>query len=152
MSYSALFKKAARLFKSYLSDTGESQSYQSNNSYRYSDSTSSNSTSSKSNSRTYSSYSSKSNENKNQNYQKSQSKEQHSYNNTNLKDDLYYYSVLGLSNRATVDDIKKAYKTLISQYHPDKVSNLGSDLQNLAKKKTQEINEAYQYFKNKFNF
>jgi preprotein translocase subunit Sec63 len=150
MSYSALFKKAARLLQSYLNNAGESQSgYRSSSNYRYS-----NTESSTNSSYNHSSYSSKGNENKNQNHQKSQSnyKEQHSSKNASLKDEFYYYNVLGLSKGATVNDIKKAYKTLISQYHPDKVSTLGSDLQNLAQKKTQEINEAYQYFKNKFNF
>jgi hypothetical protein len=148
MSYSALFRKAARLFKSYLSDTGESQSgHQSSSSYQYSDNKGA-----QNSYRTDSSYSSKGNESKNQNYQNSQSKEQHSSKNANLKDEFYYYTVLGLPKGAGVEDIKKAYKTLISQYHPDKVSTLGIDLQNLAKKKAQEINEAYQYFKNKFGF
>lgn len=149
MSYSALFKKAARVLKSYLNSPDENHSgyHQSSNSYKYS-----NNGNSKNNSHTYSYHSSKDNENKNQNYQQSQSKEQQSSKRSNLKDEFYYYKVLGLQNGATVEAIKKAYKNLISQYHPDKVSNLGPDLQSLAKKKTQEINEAYQYFKNKFNF
>jgi hypothetical protein len=149
MSYDALFKKAARLIKSYLNDdiTGNQSRPQSNHSHEYSSNRNSGS-----NSQSYSSYSSKSNENENKNYQKNQHKEQHSYTNADLKDEFYYYTVLGLSKGATIDNIKKAYKTLISQYHPDKVSNLGVELQNLAKKKTQEINEAYNYFKNKFNF
>ena len=149
MSYNALIKKAARLIKSYLNSPDDESDYQSSNSYNYSK------YSDNRNSQTNSqSYSSKSNENKNQNqnHQKSQSKEQQSSTNANLKDEFYYYKVLELSKGAKIDDIKKAYKTLISQYHPDKVSNLGSDLQKLAMKKTQEINEAYQYFKNKFNF
>jgi len=149
MSYSALFKKAARVLKSYLNipDENDSGYHQSSNSYKYSNHRNSNS-----NSHTYSHYSSKDNENKNQHYQQSQSKQQQSSKSSNMKDEFYYYKVLGLQNGATVEDIKKAYKNLISQYHPDKVSNLGTDLQSLAKKKTQEINEAYQYFKNKFNF
>jgi hypothetical protein len=152
MSYSALIKKAARLIKSYLNSPDDESDYQSSNSYNYNKY--SDNRNSQTNYQSSSSYSSKSNENenKNQNYQKSQSKEQQSYTNANLKDEYYYYKVLELSKGAKIDDIKKAYKTLISQYHPDKVSNLGSDLQKLAIKKTQEINEAYQYFKNKFNF
>jgi len=159
MSYSALIRKAARIIQSYLNSPDENKSEdQSSNSNNYSNykwynyNKYYNEKNSQTNSQSYSSYSSKSNENKNQNYQKRQSQEQRSSSNPNLKDEFYYYKVLGISKGATVADIKKAYKNLISQYHPDKVSNLGSDLQNLAKKKAQEINEAYQYFKNKLNF
>ena len=31
-----------------------------------------------------------------------------------------YYSVLGLTKSAKPEDIKKAYRTLAQQYHPDK--------------------------------
>lgn len=57
------------------------------------------------------------------------------------------FAVLGLKSNATNEQIKFAYKKLITQYHPDKVANLGSELQELASKKTKEINEAYQTLK-----
>ncbi|MBI2462631.1 MAG: molecular chaperone DnaJ [Candidatus Spechtbacteria bacterium] len=47
-----------------------------------------------------------------------------------------YYKILGLEKRASKDDIKKAYRKLAHQYHPDKQ---GGD-----EKKFKEINEAYQ--------
>lgn len=47
-----------------------------------------------------------------------------------------YYSTLGINKSATKDDIKKAYRKLAHQYHPDKSG--GDD------KKFKEINEAYQ--------
>lgn len=48
-----------------------------------------------------------------------------------------YYKVLGLQKSATADDIKKAYRKLAKQYHPDANPNDAT-----AKKKFQEINEA----------
>ncbi len=48
-----------------------------------------------------------------------------------------YYKVLGLQKNATADDIKKAYRKLAKQYHPDANPNDAT-----AKKKFQEINEA----------
>jgi curved DNA-binding protein len=48
-----------------------------------------------------------------------------------------YYNVLGLQKNATAEDIKKAYRKLAKQYHPD--ANPDDDT---AKKKFQQINEA----------
>ncbi|GHT25471.1 molecular chaperone DnaJ [Bacteroidia bacterium] len=48
-----------------------------------------------------------------------------------------YYKVLGVSKTATQDEIKKAYRQLAREYHPDK--NKDNDA---AKRKFQEINEA----------
>jgi hypothetical protein len=68
------------------------------------------------------------------------------------KPDQHYYNVLGIKPNATPEEIKRAYKLMMTQYHPDKVANLGIELQDLAKKKTQEINEAYNYLKKLKNF
>lgn len=47
-----------------------------------------------------------------------------------------YYKILGLSKTATAEDIKKTYRKLARQYHPDTNKDAG------AQKKFQEINEA----------
>lgn len=47
-----------------------------------------------------------------------------------------YYSILGVSRGASKEEIKRAYRRLAHQYHPDK--NGGDD------KKFKEVNEAYQ--------
>lgn len=49
-----------------------------------------------------------------------------------------FYDVLGLSKEANVDEIKKAYRKLSLQYHPDRNSS------EEAKSKIQQINEAYE--------
>ncbi|CUS83463.1 molecular chaperone DnaJ [Candidatus Kryptobacter tengchongensis] len=49
-----------------------------------------------------------------------------------------YYKILGVSENATIDEIKQAYKKLAMKYHPDR--NPG-DKQ--AEEKFKEINEAY---------
>lgn len=51
--------------------------------------------------------------------------------------------ILGLNASATTDEIRRAYLGLSAQYHPDKVSHLGADLQELAQHKQRLINEAY---------
>jgi len=51
-----------------------------------------------------------------------------------------YYETLGINNNATEEEIKKAYRKLAHQYHPDR----GGD-----EKKFKEINEAYQVLSNK---
>lgn len=52
------------------------------------------------------------------------------------------YRVLGVSPQATDEEIRKAYKKLVIEYHPDKVATLGDDVKEAATRKIQEINEA----------
>lgn len=55
--------------------------------------------------------------------------------------------VLGVSRGASFEEIKKAYRTLSMQYHPDKVGHLGDEFKQVAEEKMKEINAAYLYFK-----
>ena len=50
---------------------------------------------------------------------------------------------LGLSEEASFEDVRGAYREHVKQYHPDKVSHLGADLRKLAETKTKEFNTAY---------
>jgi DnaJ-class molecular chaperone len=49
-----------------------------------------------------------------------------------------YYNVLGITQNANTEDIKRAYRKLAFQYHPDRNQNDPE-----ANKKMQVINEAY---------
>ena len=52
------------------------------------------------------------------------------------------YKVLGLTPSATDDEVKKAYRRLALEHHPDRVAKLGEDVRKAAEKKFQEINAA----------
>jgi len=52
-----------------------------------------------------------------------------------------YYEILGVQKNATLDEIKKAYRKLAREHHPDMVKD--SD-KAAAEKRFKEINEAYQ--------
>ena len=56
-----------------------------------------------------------------------------------MADKRDYYEVLGVSKTATADDLKKAYRKLAKQYHPD--INPGDKT---AEAKFKEVNEAYE--------
>lgn len=51
------------------------------------------------------------------------------------------YDVLGVSQNASDDDIKKAYRDLTRKYHPD--ANVNNPLADLAEEKFKEVQEAY---------
>lgn len=54
-------------------------------------------------------------------------------------------AVLSVSQNATIDEIKSAYKKLMMEYHPDKVAGLGAEIKEVAERKTKEINAAYSF-------
>lgn len=62
----------------------------------------------------------------------------------------HYYAVLGVTSEAEFSEIKKAYRKLSMQYHPDKVAHLGDEFKGVAEEKMKEINAAYDYFRKKF--
>jgi DnaJ like chaperone protein len=64
--------------------------------------------------------------------------------------EVQYYAVLGLEQGADFVEIKKAYRKLSMQYHPDKVGHLGEEFKKISEEKMKEINVAYDYFEKKF--
>lgn len=52
------------------------------------------------------------------------------------------YKVFGIASDSTDDEVRKAYRKLVLQYHPDKVAHLGEEAKANATRKLQEINKA----------
>ncbi|WP_263078309.1 co-chaperone DjlA [Endozoicomonas sp. Mp262] len=55
------------------------------------------------------------------------------------------YEILGIESNASDAEVKRAYRRLMSQHHPDKLvaKGLPKEMMEVAKKKTQEIQGAY---------
>jgi DnaJ domain len=54
-----------------------------------------------------------------------------------------WWEVLEISERSTFEDVKTAYRTKIKECHPDKVMGLAREFQELADRKTKEVNLAF---------
>lgn len=54
-----------------------------------------------------------------------------------------YYSILGVAQNATLEDIKKSYKKMALKWHPDKWSNKSEAEKKEAEEKFKEVSEAY---------
>ncbi len=56
------------------------------------------------------------------------------------------YAILNVASQASVDEIKRAYRRLLSQHHPDKLvaKGLPEEMMKLATQKTHEIRQAYE--------
>ena len=56
---------------------------------------------------------------------------------------LYWLALLGVERSPDQHTIRKAYREKMSLYHPDKVSQLGIEIRELADRKSKQINKAY---------
>jgi DnaJ-domain-containing protein 1 len=62
----------------------------------------------------------------------------------NVEEPRSWWEVLGISHGSSLDEAKAAYYSKVKQYHPDKVVGLGEEFRQLAERKTQELNAAFQ--------
>ena len=53
------------------------------------------------------------------------------------------YAVLGLAEDASDGEVDRAYRRLIAQYHPDRLTGAADELRLQAEDKAREINAAY---------
>jgi len=54
------------------------------------------------------------------------------------------YAVLEIEKSVTDDEVKKAYRRMAMKYHPDKVAQLGDEVQKAANEKFKKVQEAYE--------
>ncbi len=64
-----------------------------------------------------------------------------------LKESDSDYKILEITKDATEEEIRKAYRKMAMKYHPDKVLNLGPEIQKDAKDKFLKVQEAYENIK-----
>jgi DnaJ like chaperone protein len=62
------------------------------------------------------------------------------------------YAVLGVARDADQRTIKRAYRKLISEYHPDRLGNMPEDLRRRAEARASEINAAWERIQSERGF
>lgn len=84
--------------------------------------------------------------------QKEYSSHKEKYRSDFNTDEEYYSYLLNIRLNASVQEIKSGYKKSMKENHPDRFEHLGEEFRNIAEARTKLINEAMEYFKNKYNF
>ena len=69
-----------------------------------------------------------------------------------LKDSSSSYKILGIDGSSSDQEVKKAFRSMASKYHPDKVSHLGEEFRKIAEEKFKKVNNAYQEIKKERGF
>lgn len=75
---------------------------------------------------------------------------QRNYQQAPQRDTLHQsYATLGIKEDASDQEVKRAYRKLVSQYHPDKLVSQGlpEEMMEMSKKRVREINAAYDEIK-----
>ena len=68
-----------------------------------------------------------------------------------VQDTGYAYKILEIGPEASDEEVKKAYRRMAMKYHPDKLANMGEDIQQAAQEKFRKVSEAYQSIKKERN-
>jgi DnaJ like chaperone protein len=70
-----------------------------------------------------------------------------------IQDFEKYYAILGCESKDSNEHIKKQYRKLVSDYHPDKIASKGlpEEFTKFANDKFREIQEAYEIIKKERN-
>ena len=70
-----------------------------------------------------------------------------------IQDFEKYYAILGCNSNDSNEHIKKQYRKLVSDYHPDKIASKGlpEEFTKFANNKFREIQEAYETIKKERN-
>ena len=58
---------------------------------------------------------------------------------------LHHLSILGLDENANMSEVKKSYRKLVKEFHPDKLSGVSEPLKELAKEKFLTVQESYEF-------
>lgn len=59
------------------------------------------------------------------------------------------FHALNITAQSTAEDIKRAYRKKLSEYHPDKVATLGDKIRATAEFETKKLNAVYDYLEKK---
>ncbi|MGL5001286.1 MAG: DnaJ domain-containing protein [Cetobacterium sp.] len=61
-----------------------------------------------------------------------------------FEDKSKYYTILGVQEGVTPEELKKAYRNLAKKHHPDRYANATQETRDMHERKFKEINEAYE--------
>jgi len=64
-----------------------------------------------------------------------------------VKNTNSFYKILEINPSASDQELKHAYRSMATRFHPDKVQHLGPEFQTIAEEKFKVINDAYQQIK-----
>ncbi|MBN1253166.1 MAG: DnaJ domain-containing protein [Bacteroidales bacterium] len=67
--------------------------------------------------------------------------------NNFLSSSINAYIILGVNRNSSISEIKKSYRKLVKQYHPDMITDTTDLFKKKAKEKFIEINDSYEYLK-----